>query len=275
MGSTTAHSATLSTGPSRQGWSRYGLALKCLQAYAWRYVAGIELPPSPPQAIGTLGHVALAHMFERVRLSQGGEDWRSVPAPMVAVASRAAELHVDEGTVQLVGQILDAYPAQHEDYVIPEVISVEREYEFPIGGGLVVTRRADLVVRDAGHTVWIWDHKFQSRPGVEQYTLDGGFSLLRQIGQREWGRSGESSFGGVVVNTVTTVEPYRALVRNLPAAPAHDAAVLASLRWVIARIRELEVSGVPVESWPRAAHEGVCFGRYGPCGYWNLCRWGR
>jgi len=159
-------------------------------------------------------------------------------------------------------------PADFEPCTVPYI---NRQGQL-VGRPMSITRRIDLLTEKRGRT-WIWDHKHQASVALgrskDGYTMDGGFGVFRIMGQQLFG----SSFGGVYLNLVQRLDPWKVVQVAVPPTPWRDK----HLPWMIAEAEERLATLEPRDpwQWPKAQSETVCVGRYGACKALNLCRFGQ
>ena len=142
------------------------------------------------------------------------------------------------------------------------------------GEAVVLTRRLDMVIRDRGGKIFIWDHKHQARvqanKSVDGYAIDGGFAAFRIMGKQLYG----SDFGGVALNLIQTQAPWtvaRPIVPSTPHRDSHFADMLWRAEHSLARL-DLELPNF--WDWPKVQHETMCVGRYGTCPAIKMCFYG-
>lgn len=138
------------------------------------------------------------------------------------------------------------------------------------GTAITLTRRIDLVTRDRAGRYYVWDHKHQANVNANSsatgYAIDGGFAAFRIMGQQLYGEQ----FGGVWLNLVQSMSPYRVARVAVPATPHRDAQFARQLWMAEHAIAQLDLTTDPWE-WPKAQNELSCYGRYGACSALNLC----
>jgi len=267
----------IETGPSPRGWHRLASALRCPQLYAWGYgQRGSEdhFPPAAPLVRGTLGHVALAHLYARLQCVQEGRDPREY-LPAHEAIQRVAERFGELGAGQLpivaraVRAYLERYAADTPRY---RVLGVERLLETDFLG-YRYTARVDLEFEDAAGRVWLTDHKFVAKiegKAFRRYIMSGQFLGLAHLGSREWG----SRFGGVLLNLVGCGDPVGFAREPIDPAPWMLARFPEIVVQAEERIAELEAriaDGLPA---PASPSEFTCWTPYGPCPAFEACRWG-
>lgn len=281
--------ALIDTGPSGPwGWHTRERRGRCMQLAAYAELLHVwgepgndsvhreeRLRTSHALAIGTLGHVGLAHHYARMQDRQTGHEERWL-APAAAVRMFARH-HGLEDYVPEMMPALEMYPRAYaaEEETL-EIIAVEKVLSAVIGGR-PFTQRADLIVRPRGQDLFaIGDHKWISRitpKWSRQYANDGQFLGYRTLGEETWG----PLFGGVFVNVVAY--PKQTFHRpRLPDAPS----ALAQFRDRVKDnddywdrlVDEVKVGKRDPWEFPRPMSELVCEHRYGNCEALELCRYG-
>lgn len=267
----------LNAGPSPRGWSRLGTMLQCPQRYAWTYV----LPPeegggrpntiSPALIRGSMIHTGLAHHYQRMQTRVNGGDPEEFYKPVDAMHMQA----IQEGDdwikeIDYCSSALQAY-ISHYGMETFEVVGVEQTMYANIGP-YQVTGRADLIIRDTNGKVWIVDHKTTGRINNSQqkyYGISGqliGYEFMgRQIFGDEW--------GGMLLNLIQHRSPYKFVRHELPPAPNMLVRFPEMVRIAEERIETLK--DTPVDQYPMAMNELVCYHRYGACEFVEKCRWGK
>lgn len=270
----------INAGPSRRGWHRLEAAARCETLFGWGYgQAGSRpesanvFPPTGPLVRGSLGHVGLAHCYARTQWIQAGNDPTACPyyPPLDAMRLAAEPFgELGERMLPVAQRAVRAY-ANHYGAEPFRVVEVEREVEVDFEGH-PYTARLDLVIEDTARKVWVFDHKFISRiegKVFRRYVLSGQFLGFQWIGRRLWGEA----FGGVRLNLIgcnvpgfarETPEPAPWMLERFPR-------VVAELERKIARVQELQARGEPL---PASPSEHTCWGSYGECPAFDLCRWG-
>lgn len=265
------------------GWHATELAMKCPQAFAYNYrvkwseAEGDGRPvraarPKGPLLRGSLVHAGLAHLYARMR--DGADAWAT---PEEAIDRCAVEL--GEGAAAFVPMAKSAVRAYGAHYLSDRLVPLHVEEVFAAEiGGWKFTQRLDLVARDATGKVVIIDHKCVSMIGKDaapRYTLSGQFLGMAQFGRAVFG----SEFGGVLVNLLEVRDRDGHLAfsfRRVPVDPAPNALRLFPLTVKHARDRvaALDAAGIDPMEWPKALSETVCVSAYGPCEWFETCRWG-
>ena len=152
-----------------------------------------------------------------------------------------------------------------------KVLEVENELRARVGEKKhLYTQRADLTVEDPSGRVWIVDHKSAYRINaktLDQYILDGQF-----IGYQMFGRAiYKERFAGVILNRIKLSQPYDFDRRPIEPAPA---ALKSFLSTIEEAERRIAAGGQDIESFPMALNNQTCYGKYGKCGAYDLCRFG-
>ena len=265
----------LDAGRSERGWHRIQNVIRCPRLFAWKEIKGLNFPISSPLVNGSLIHIALAHHYQRIKEKQTGgnpDDWLRPEDAVQALALK----NVEESTLWLaaVPQIVDAYYAYVNNWLGEnwKVLEVEHELRAHLGEEKhLYTQRADLIVEDNDDRVWIVDHKSAYRLNsktLRQHILDGQFVGYQLFGKAKY----KERFAGVLVNRVKLSTPYDFDRRPLEPAPQ-------ALKWFVKVIEEGERrisqwEGKPIEEWPMALNNQTCFGKYGACDAYDLCRFG-
>jgi len=265
----------LDAGPSERGWHRIQNVIRCPRLFAWREVGGLKFAMSAPLVRGSLIHVALAHHYQRLKEKQTGgnpDEWLTPENAVLALA----EKNEDSSPLWMgaVSQIQDAYVEYVRNWHFEEweVLEVENELRAHLGAGKhLYTQRADLTIRDVNGRIWIVDHKSAYRLNsktLRQHILDGQFIGYQLFGKAKYG----NDFAGVMVNRIKLSPPHEFDRRPLEPAPQ-------ALKWFVQVIEEgerriAEWEGKAVEEWPMALNNQTCFGKYGACDAYDLCRFG-
>jgi len=268
----------IDTGPSPRGWHRLESVLRCAQLYAWGYGqrgGSDRFPSAAPLVRGTLGHVALAHLYARLRCVQEGQDPEEfLPAheAIQAVAERFGDLGASQ--LPIVGRAVKAYLERYRgDAERYRVLGVERLLETDFLG-YRYTARVDLEFEDAAGRVWLADHKFVHRiegKAFRRYTMSGQFLGLTHLGAKEWG----PRFGGVLLNLVGCQEPHSFAREPVDSAPWQLERFPMTVVQAEERIAALEEAidrGLPA---PASPSEFTCWTPYGPCPAFEACRFGK
>ena len=158
------------------------------------------------------------------------------------------------------------------------VLEVERELRAHIpkldsDETFLFTQRADLIVEDTQGFKWIVDHKSCYRitsKTLRQYTLSGQFLGYQVFGRKMYGKK----FGGVILNRVTLSNSFEVDRSCLEPAPAAVASFIPMLQQTEQRIDTWKHLEDPM-MYPPVFSDQVCFGKYGACSAFELCRWGR
>jgi hypothetical protein len=268
-------SKLLDAGRSERGWHRIQNALRCMRLFAWKEIEGTSFPVTPPLVKGSLLHIALAHHYQRLKERQTGgnpDDWLLPEDAVFALAEKnAAESPLWQDSVP---QIVDAYFAYRNNWMGEDwkVLGVEEELRARVGKGKhLYTQRADLIIEDHNERVWIVDHKSAYRitsKTLRQHILDGQFIGYQLFGYARYGKR----FAGVLVNRVKLTAPYDFDRRSLEPAPAALEDFIAVIEEGESRIAKFE--GKPTRQWPMALNNQTCFGKYGQCDAYDLCRFG-
>lgn len=265
----------LDAGRSERGWHRIQNVIRCPRLFAWKEIEGIPFKISPPLVKGSLIHIALAHHYQRMKEVQTGgdpEDWLSPEDAVFALAQKnREESPLWEDCAPL---IVDAYFGYRNNWLREDwkVLEVEVELRARVGKlKHLYTQRADLIIEDHDGRVWIVDHKSAYRISsktLRQHILDGQFIGYQMFGYAKYG----ARFAGVLVNRVKLSTPYEYDRRSLEPAPAAIEDFVNVIEEAEARIARYE--GKPTREWPMALNNQTCFGKYGQCSAYELCRFG-
>jgi len=265
----------LDAGPSERGWHRIQNVIRCPRLFAWREVGGLDFPMSAPLVNGSLIHVGLAHHYQRLKEKQTGgnpDDWLTASAAIEALALKNEESSpLWTSAIEQIQYACSEY-IRNWHFEEWEVLEVEYELRAHLGAQKhLYTQRADLIIRDVNDRVWIVDHKSAYRLNsktLRQHILDGQFIGYQLFGKAKYGES----FAGVMVNRIKLSKPVDFDRRPLEPAPQ-------ALKWFVKVIEEGERriaqwEGKPIEEWPMALNNQTCFGKYGACSAYDLCRFG-
>lgn len=262
----------LDAGPSERGWHRIESAARCMRLYALKASGHVPFPESEPLIRGSLVHIGLAHIYARKQEADSGGNPDKYYSPIDAVlklAEKNGEAWLD--MVDTCCDMVNAYRLKWGDDRNWEVISVEEELRAKLRGKWLYTQRADLIVRDQFGKVWIVDHKTAFRISSKTLTphiLDGQMLGYQMFGRKRFG----DSFGGVVINRITTRAPFqfdRATLEPAPHALSRFVGNLCELEETIERYE-----GRPPMEWPGAYSNLVCTHKYGKCDAYDKCQWG-
>lgn len=274
----------LNTGPSERGWHRIELASRCLRLYAFVHLLKLNSGDRTPLVRGSLLHVGCAHFYAQMRAVQQGTDPGRYYDPLDAMALVAPEWgELGKSLLPLTQQVMQQYMKYRAaDAVNYQVVAVEHPVRAMLGGKYLFTQRWDLVLRDRAGLIWICDHKSSSKPGpstILNYMLSGQFLGARVIAREMFKPEDGNPFGGVKINVLGCTPDAKggfAFPRdNLPMA---DGAVDRFRDDIVAledRLADLAARRVDPWEYPGAWHEHACQTRYGPCGYVDVCRFGK
>mgnify|MGYP003627749133 FL=1 len=265
----------LNAGPSERGWHRIESALRCPRLYAWEHSGQMERVLSEPLVRGSLIHIGLAHYYQRLKETQTGgnpDDWYPCEEAIQILAQQeSAASPLWEKLVPLAIDVCTAYKNNwlRESW---KILEVEFELRARIGEKkYLYTQRADLIVEDLDGKVWIVDHKTAYRivaKTLRQYTLDGQFLGYQMFGHAKY----KEAFGGVILNRIKASPKYDFDRRSLEPSPAALRDFVPALLEAERRVESLE--GKPPREWPMTVSNQVCYGKYGQCDAYNLCRFG-
>ena len=267
----------LDAGASTHGWSTYGAVLQCPQKYAWTHIlppeqgGGRQLKESPPIIRGSLIHTGLAHHYRRLQAEQQGEDKDQWFPPQDAIKIQA----IKEGPVweKEVDYCIDTVKDYISHYGLEKfkVVAVEESMFINIGKSKI-TGRADLILQANNGKVYIVDHKTTSRISSAQqkyYSVSGQLLGYEYMGKAIF----KDMWGGMILNLVQH-KPKRKFIRiDLPPSPNMLARFPDMVREAQDRIDRY--SSLPVDKWPMAMNELVCYHRYGACEFIDKCKWGK
>ena len=262
------------TGPSPRGWHRLQLFLECPQRYAWNYIGGLKGIDgnAPPLVKGSLIHLGLAQHYARLREIQQGKDPDLYYDPIEAIDIMGeAQGGPWKDFGPLAKDVMDAYlhKWRHENM---KVVSVEELLEANIGGHRF-TGRMDLVVEDGEGRIWIIDHKTTGRLQAQQkrfYSVSGQILGYQWLGKLHYG----DRFGGMRLNMIQHGGDFKFQRFNVEPAPKLFEKWPQAVQDAEEGIAKLMEEKRPVDQWPIAPSELVCFHRYGPCNFLEQCKWG-
>ena len=278
MNSVTAPEANtpllLDAGRSERGWHRIENMLRCPRLYAWSEMVGVPWVVSSPLVNGSLIHIALAHHYQRMKERTEGGDPNKWMTPEEAIQA-LAEKNCSESALWLgaVPQITEAYRAYRDNWIGEqwEVISVEEELRARLGQKkYLYTQRADLIARDENGRVWIIDHKSCYRivsKTLRQHILDGQFLGYQMFGRARFG----DDFAGVLVNRIKLSAPFDFDRRSLEPAPH---ALDGFVKSIVKAEEQIEEYGDCIDDFPMVLSNQTCYGKYGQCSAFDLCRFG-
>lgn len=132
----------------------------------------------------------------------------------------------------------------------------------------------DVTVKDAAHNFvagGIVTHncgRIEDKT-IRRYTLSGQFLGLHHLGRATYGHD----FGGVIVNVVGCNDGKCARPAPAPA-PWALQRFPKNVANAERQIKNLEEAG-DVTLWPMAVSEYACYTPYGPCDFFDRCRWGK
>lgn len=268
----------INTGPSARGWHRLESHLRCPTLYSWGYGqtatnpdAAARFPPTAPLVRGSIGHAGLAHLYAMQREIVAGRDPSTYYSPLEAMRL-VADTFGELGAAQLpvAARVVAAYAERYATERLT-IVAIEEPIETSFLGWRY-TARADLIWEDHAGKVWIVDHKIVSKiesKVISRYTMSGQVLGLIHLGARIYG----TRFGGVRLNLLgvnpisfSRVSPDAApwLLERFPEIVKHAEEGIAQTE----RLIELG------KTVPAAPSEHTCFGSYGPCPAYDLCRWG-
>jgi len=265
----------IDAGPSERGWHRIENMLRCPRLYALRAIDQIPFSISSPLVNGSLIHVALAHHYQRMWEKQNDGDPDKWLTPEDAVAALARKNN-DESSlwVAAIPQIVEAYQSYRNNWHGEDwkVISVEEQQRARVGEKKhLYTQRADLIVEDPNERVWFVDHKSCYRitsKTLRQHILDGQFLGYQMFGRARFGER----FAGVLVNRIKLSPPFDFDRRSIEPAPY---ALKNFVRTILYAEGQIEEYGDDSSNYPMVLNNQTCFGKYGQCSAYDLCRFGK
>jgi hypothetical protein len=260
------------TGPSPRGWHRLQQAAKCLQKYAWGYLNGPkeDISHKPALATGTLIHLVLAQHYSQMKQVQEGKNPNEFMDPMEA-ARMVAE---GKGYPQYLSRVAPTYSAYRKHYSSDirnrRIVAVETLFDGTVGP-FRLTGRIDLMYEDLAGRLIAEDHKSTGRLTKSHKDY---FSISGQLlGYQHIVRQKHPELAGFSLNLIQHTKPkFERLM--LPRSPEMERQFEARAVDIERSIEQIEKQGRPVDEWPRAMSELVCFHRYGPCDHIDKCRYG-
>lgn len=272
----------LNTGPSTRGWHRIQDIMHCPRKYAFRCRLGLGDDPMEdadgPLPRGSLVHVGLAHHYAQLRAVQRGEDPARYWDPCDAIDKAAAVSFAAYENLDLIKDIVRCYQAAYAGDR-SRVLMVEEQVQVTVRNKWLFTQRYDRVMQDSGGRVWIIDAKTSSAVTAKTtlgYQMSGQLLSAQVIGRILWGEQ----FAGVRLDYIG-VRPQEKLPFRYPftretmaPAPYAERTVVDTIAWAEQIVERLDVEGADPWKYPAAHHEHACMTRYGPCQFYDLCRWG-
>jgi hypothetical protein len=253
------------TGPINTGMSDYSLhkywvANECPQKYSYIENLGLNEPErdgSFALPFGTAVHFLLANHYAGKKELEGVEDLDLNAAGQVLDAK----------------ELVDEYKI-HYRFEQVEVVAVETQVIINIGDHKL-SRRLDLLIRKDSR-LFVMDHKSAYRPQQRLWEAKSDPSLYSQEIVVEASGLAEQyglSYGGFILNVIG---------KNKDDGPARFVRKKISWRqeWknqfpeLMMRILEIPKKFAHLDpwEWPRS---GRCMGRWGPCGFHDLCIYGQ
>tara|TARA_R110002020_G_scaffold12271_2_gene45187 strand:- start:2808 stop:3731 length:924 start_codon:yes stop_codon:yes gene_type:complete len=271
-------------GPSERGWHGFENAARCLRYWAWGKVGGKKFAVTEPLVKGSLIHVGLAHYYQQKSV-ENPDDYYTPAEAITVLAQEEADKARDfnernlwlSSVAPIIGA-MDAYEHEYDSRCNWKVVAVEKELRahIPIEKGsddtFLFTQRADLIVEDGHGFKWIVDHKSCYRitgKTLRQFILSGQFLGYQVFGRKMYG----NKFGGLILNRVKLSQPHGFDRCSLEPAPAAVSGFIRMLRQTEQRIRDYSHLTDPMD-YPPVFSEQVCYGKYGQCPAFELCRWG-
>jgi hypothetical protein len=271
----------INTGPSARGWHRLEAYLRCPQLYAWGYGRGGRVedtgavfanrfPAGNALVRGSIGHAGLAHLYAKQLAISRNED------PGLFYPSTVAMEMVADTFGPIGEKMLPVATAMVRGYVREyfserlDLIGVESPVETEFYGHRY-TARVDLIYRDRAGKIWFLDHKLVSKIEHKvhrRYVLSGQFLGMMHLGARLYGQE----FGGVQVNLLGVTGAYRRFVPEpAPFMLGQFPEIVRMAEEGIADVERRVRENLPI---PASPSEHTCFGPYGACPAFELCRWG-
>lgn len=268
----------IDSGPSRRGWHYYANFLRCSMLFYWK-----EIYPkahnlgwndyTPPLARGSLVHIGLAHYYAQMWARQNGKDPNKIVdcwQAMKIAAERIGEFGAEK--LPVATSMLNAYFRRYPTETF-KVVAVEYAVEMMFGEALY-TARLDLVVEEPDGMIYAYDTKTAARLDSKtqrRYTIHGQFFGQRYLGRHTYG----DRFADVVVNMIS--EDGECIRKRPDPAPFMFRAFPKIVEGANQAIEaSKERFGDDPDQWATAANpdEQTCFGPYGQCPAFELCRWG-
>jgi hypothetical protein len=269
----------IDSGPSERGWSYFAAFLRCPMLFFWKYVYAKRNAlgwndTTAPLARGTLVHVGLGHYYARKWAQENGRDPDRILAPLEAMRMKAEMIgDVGQEMLPVATSMVEAYWKRYPTDSF-KVVAIE-EPLFTHFFGAYYTARLDRVVQERDGKIYIHDIKTTARMESKtqrKYTLHGQFFGQHFLGMKAYG----DRFGGVIIDIIDESGKCER-TRPLPA-PFMLRTFPQRIERTHARIQEtIARCGVDQEKWAAeaATDEQICFGPYGQCPAFEICRWGR
>ena len=274
----------LNAGPSERGWHRIESAARCLRLFAWEQAGKLGRVETEPLIKGSLLHIGLAQYYARMQAEQEGNNPNAYFTPEEGVRELSRQ-EIDraspeggkiwEASVSIVLSSLKEYMYRWGDHHHWRIVMVEKQLKAtiksPSGNSFLFTQRPDLIIQDQDKKYWIVDHKSCYRivgRTLQQHILSGQFLGYMTFGKAKYGRD----FGGCVVNRVKLSSPHafdRSTVEPAPSAIRNFTKMLGQTEDIVAQFE-----GKDVMEWPATYSDQTCYGKYGQCPAFDLCRWG-
>lgn len=298
----------IDTGPSGpRSLHRIRTWLRCKRLYAATFMVPAD-PTAPdgrlvyrgfnpdagtaqPLVRGSWLHVGAAHFWARLACRQQGLDPEAYWSPLAAVdavreAKRGTWGSFADTEYEAARSAVAAYCAHWEAQVSGanegryRVLSVERALmiaaETPKHGTWTFHQKPDYIVEDTTlGRVLIRDVKthrgFDLSGALHVYSPDLQMLAYAWWGSGTWG----DRFGGVEIDGISYPAPHVLKIQRPDPAPG-----LVSLFPLIYTRAEKEIAGAEAAGWAwedyeAAANEQVCTSKYGRCGHWDACLWGK
>lgn len=277
----------INSGMSESGWSGISSFLFCQRLYYLKHVISHPQVDRWPLIRGSVGHVALAHVYARKQNEQQGRDPEEF-YPWETACEMAAQNLMSKGecssemaqrAIDLVKEIVPQYiahwhPSKHDWWEIVGVeMPVRADVQDKAGRSYPITQRLDLVIKGKDGKVYLIDHKWTTttaKSAVAKYSLSAQFLLMANFGRAMYG----AQFGGTLVNLVGVRDGRREFsqprLNPVPGAIQDLPLMIANVK---RRLEVLAAEGDPSNYVP-AFNEQICgHGMYGSCEAYEACQW--
>lgn len=286
-------------------WAKFGSGARFEQMKLTEQAKAGAPPPNAPLLRGSLLHIHHAHLYEHVRRAQDGASWGDlVNVPDGAggkfntpAARFSALLAPSDAMESVMAEYEAAWPGCTDDFRLKlrracaaygkfweqidrrfVILGVEVLCETPVTWRDTVvhfTQRIDAVVLEiATGLIHYWDHKSTARIDAKvhaRYTLSGQSLAMQHLGLRRHGRE----FGGFYINLIG-LNPVSFDRERVAPAPYALSRWPRDLVFQANQMKRLEVEyGTDPHEWPASPTEMTCMTAYGPCEYFDMCRWGK
>lgn len=276
----------INAGPSRHGWHKLGLVLRCPRLFAWN-----EQHPKPEMKRtalikGSLVHQGLAHYYQRIKELQDDGDPNEWYEPAEAIALLAVQEQQKTGDSEWCEWVEFSQEAvtRYQEYWVTDtfkVVAVEKELEAAVYDEKYdvvypYTQRADLIIKDKHGNISIVDHKTTARltsSTVRRYSLSGQLVGYSVLGKGLFGKR----FAGNILNMLELPKGFPDAIAKFkrPETEATPYSVQYFKHTIIHANRIInEYKDKPVEEWPGTHLTTGCFTNFGACDYHSDCQWG-